>query len=1456
MSNLFKSKFFLGVLVVAVMLVGVVAFAPTADAVDCTITSTLRVGSRGADVQCLQSSLGLTADGVFGPMTKAGVEAFQASNSLVADGIFGPASRAAWTGTASTTTPSACSLTSTLRVGSRGADVQCLQAGLGLTADGVFGPATKAGVIAYQASKGLVADGIFGPASRAAWTGTVVTVPSGSLCPNGMTLASNCSVAPTVTTPVVNPTGPVTAVLATDNPAAGTVVVAQAGADLAHFMFTGSGTVTNVTLKRIGVSSDSTLARVYLYDGAIRLTDAASITNNSTITFNNPNGLFVVNGSKTISVKADLGIATTGALSGETVGIALAGYTALGQTAATLGTAITGNYMTVSTATLATVGFGAITPGANSTLTPEADVTVWKSTVTVSTRDVWLTRFAIREVGSIAKTDLTNLRLMVGATTVATVANPDANGYATFVPTSPMKLTTGAHTFKVIVDVTGGSSLNFTFSIRNTTDIGLVDSQYNVGLLTSTSIGSLAGSLQTVSTGSVTVQKATNSPTSTVVLSGTDVVLARYTAKTYGENVKVDTLTVDATLSTAGSPTLRNGRILVDGQQIGSTTTIDPLADTTATDAGTAFNVNHTFLAGTTSIIEVRADVYNNATGGTAMAAGDTVLITLYGSSGLNNAQGVVSGSAVLDVPGANVAANTLTVGSGSMTLAKDQAYGNQSVVVPTTNTLLSSWTLTSGATEALNLDTIQVDFTASVDDFTAVDLSNVYIMYGSRSTSVKSTVSVTAAANTWNITELIPVNSSMTFKVYGDIASGAVVSASTDSMNPSLLVSGTSASGTAVNTNGNLVLLGQVITAVSTGVLTVSLDTNTPVASQVVAGATDSAGSLKLKVAGTNEANYIKSLTVYVDTSADSAAIASMNLAWASTSNGSYVTVGNDQSITYDVSTYPGYVTWTLTGSGRVTVPKDGSVYLKVTPTYVSSGQTSVSSLTPQLFLGDLQAEGTAVLVAGGVATLVNTTGIIVQANTSATYIDSTETIDTAIALATTRTISMTAAEAFVAGDVIFIDTYASDCTTKTPDNLWSGTCEELMVVLDNGVSATDDLTVVRGAFGTTAQAVIDTGTSIYLLGGLVAETNGVIGSEMTVLNTKLGITLKSNSPSGATNGETAKYVLGFNVTAANNSADTAANTATLTYVDITASKSSLASANVSSMVLYPDTDDLNATYVTTCVGLSTTKWRCTLSTAGSKNQIDENSSRGYVVRADVGFTSNGNVKFSLASLGTSSTTPNLTTGNSVAWSDGLTSSTTAQYWVNQATTILNGGQLSSVLASGTTETDVPTITALAVTNVGSVLDMDIGDTIKITFSEMIDPSIINTGLIPGVSAASSLATDIANTATGGLACTSTGSGTIATCTIAGIATFIDTYSTGTGYTALTPSTVTLSLDSTGVELTVTIKTVTGGDGGTGTQTLTATTAIVGTSTVGIRDMQGNVLAAGSAGITATGSF
>jgi putative chitinase len=51
----------------------------------------LKIGSKGDDVKTLQTKLGLTADGSFGPGTSEAVKKWQAANGLAADGVVGDA---------------------------------------------------------------------------------------------------------------------------------------------------------------------------------------------------------------------------------------------------------------------------------------------------------------------------------------------------------------------------------------------------------------------------------------------------------------------------------------------------------------------------------------------------------------------------------------------------------------------------------------------------------------------------------------------------------------------------------------------------------------------------------------------------------------------------------------------------------------------------------------------------------------------------------------------------------------------------------------------------------------------------------------------------------------------------------------------------------------------------------------------------------------------------------------------------------------------------------------------------------------------------------------------------------------------------------------------------------------------------------------------------------------------
>ena len=791
----------------------------------------------------------------------------------------------------------ACSITSTLRVGSRGDQVKCLQEAVGATADGVFGPKTKAAVVAWQSSVGLVADGVFGPKSNAAWSGGSVgmTYPAGCTsgtgfspttgqpCTGSMTgYPAGCSSASGFSATTGQPctggtviSGPVGVSLAADNPASGTVVATQATADIAHFTFTGSGTVTGVVLKRIGVSGDSTLSNVYLFDGAVRLTDAASVSSNGLISFNVPGGIFTVAGSKTISVKSDILTGT----SGQTVGVMLATFTTSGGTVTAN---LSANIHTVASATLAAVSAGTVTP-TGATLNPSANVTVWQSTLSVSNRDVWMKRIALRNTGSAPASAFANFKLYVNGVQVATAAGLDVNGYVTFdLTAAPILLVAGSRVVRVDVDLVSGASRTALFSLRQAADVDFVDSNFNVNIApTSTPWASAtANTISGTSGGSLTIEKDVSSPSVRVVNQASDANIATFKFTAYGEAIKVETLRATYASSDAAIGSLRNGRILIGGVQYGSSTTLNE--DSQATPY-TSYTVNYTFMPGVPVLVELHADIFDNDGTDSITAGTDTINGSLaIGSSNATRQDSLGS----FNAPAVAVTSNTLTISTASITLAKNSSYANQSTVLPSTNFKIGSWNLAGSSVEDVLLTTLGFDIRESTGtEFDEGDITNMYVVVKNASGAIVAQPSPIATLGTgadqnFSINYTLVKNTNVTIDLFANLSDDTLdmvagVSGGTDAIDATdafdtvFQVSGTSlVSGAAVTGgNGTTTVVGQAI-AFAAATITVSKDASAPVTAIAYDNQTLTTAALRFATvtAGFN----ITDLTVTVGASAD----------------------------------------------------------------------------------------------------------------------------------------------------------------------------------------------------------------------------------------------------------------------------------------------------------------------------------------------------------------------------------------------------------------------------------------------------------------------------------------------------------------------------------------------------------------------------------------------------------
>ncbi|MBX4211186.1 MAG: hypothetical protein KW806_00075 [Candidatus Yanofskybacteria bacterium] len=624
-----------------------------------------------------------------------------------------------------------------------------------------------------------------------------------------------------------NPTsvGPISVSLAADNPAAGTLVKSQAAADLAHFQFSGNSVVNSIVLKRIGVSADTDLVNVYLYDGVRRLTDSATVTN-GTISFNDSSatGLFSVSGARTISVRADLS-----SNSGETVGVQL---TSVNGGAVS----VTGNLFTVANATLATVVMAnSATPSGTPSYDPASDIVVWQDTATVGTRYVNLRSLQLRVVGSAQVGDLQNFRLYVdGVQAGAAVSQQDTNGYVVFDIPATAKMETGGRVLKVLADIVNGSSRNFTISLRQAADVQAIDSQYNQNVLATVNTGTFPDSAGTVTinSGTLTITKKTDSAAGDVVRGASGVSLGKFEFKAAGERMKVESLNVTFTAkdSTAANivnlAALRNGALFANGVQIGSTQTIFEDSAAASNSAGTSYtqySLGSSLIVnpGTPVTVEIKADIYDN-NGLDNTTAGNSVQVSF--ANGSSNVQRLTSLGFISCVGGTGCSTtalgNTLTIRTGSLTTGKYTGFANQSYVSPSTGVKLAHFTLAAASSEDVNVNTINLDSDTSGGTFTSAMLSDVYVRVLNDAGGVvytsptKSTLS-TSASNSYSVNFSLPKTKTYQIEVWGNIISGIT---NTHSMNLEMDAAGVTAASSTAATGSEVD--GQTLTAAA-GVLT-----------------------------------------------------------------------------------------------------------------------------------------------------------------------------------------------------------------------------------------------------------------------------------------------------------------------------------------------------------------------------------------------------------------------------------------------------------------------------------------------------------------------------------------------------------------------------------------------------------------------------------------------------------
>lgn len=264
--------------------------------------------------------------------------------------------------------------------------------------------------------------------------------------------------------------------LASNSPLSATVPQNAYGVTYMKLNVAGSGTISQIVIKRNGAGSADDFDNVYLYENGRRLVAGrtfSSSTGKATFT-----GLSIV-APTIIDVVADLS-STTGYqnyFSIESASDVTANTTVNGSFPIN-GRTITANAVAAGTLAVVVSGTNAynVTTG-----TQEAEVSAFK--VTATDEATKISRIQLYQGGTVAPSNITDLKLKVAGVTVATAATVGTDGYVTFNLATPVEIARGSSAiFTVYADVAGRPGETVKFYLDLASDILGIGQTYGYGM--------------------------------------------------------------------------------------------------------------------------------------------------------------------------------------------------------------------------------------------------------------------------------------------------------------------------------------------------------------------------------------------------------------------------------------------------------------------------------------------------------------------------------------------------------------------------------------------------------------------------------------------------------------------------------------------------------------------------------------------------------------------------------------------------------------------------------------------------------------------------------------------------------------------------------------------------------------------------------------------------------------
>jgi len=625
-------------------------------------------------------------------------------------------------------------------------------------------------------------------------------------------------------------TGTLTVSLASDTPAADTVVQNATYVKFTKVNFTATGgdvVIDSMTIKRSGnLAQDSNFSNIYLLDSTDTMVgNEKTLGSTHTVTINDD--ITISNGTtKSYWIAATMNSTLQ---SGEIAGLALSEVVVKGNATVSGTLPITGNSMTMnSTITMGTVtqaaGSTNPTTGSTSKQVGTTDYVFAAAKLTVnSTEDVQVERIRFYQSGTSADADIANLDLVVDGVVLATVAKPTNKAVIYDLSASPYTILKGNNkTFEIRGDIVDGSSRTVEFEFDKKTDIKAKGKNYGF-YITPTYVSTTSPywnntSYATISTGTLTVSKKILS--STYIAEGsTQTVVGAFNFRAQGEPIIISSIKFDVETSTSAGA-ITNVTIYDEGGNV----VAGPVDPSTGSDPDTVTLTDTWTVPTGEHVYTVKADLDSN------WSSGDTIYMQIDTPDADITAKGETTNNSVTASPTSAVAADTMTVRVGSLNISTLNSPVAQSVVAGTSGFTFAQFVLDASASgEDVKVTQLKVRHSTTAANLHQ-DISGIKIYDGADVLNLNdveagdaTTVSAATSTIDFDSALIIPKGTSKTLVLKGDIGGSATGGQMFGLVGSDCAVVYGNSTGNSIDetiTNGE----GQLMTVVSNASLTIGV--------------------------------------------------------------------------------------------------------------------------------------------------------------------------------------------------------------------------------------------------------------------------------------------------------------------------------------------------------------------------------------------------------------------------------------------------------------------------------------------------------------------------------------------------------------------------------------------------------------------------------------------------------